>query len=64
MNTKDKMQLLNEAIQSLMQLYQILDDETPKLCVINSELKKIGRIIYYPFRSATRRTKNKTILTA
>lgn len=61
MNTKDKMQLLNEAIQSLMQLYQILDDETPKLCVVNSELKKIGRIIYYPFRSQLRRTKTKTI---
>lgn len=61
MNTKDKMQLLNEAIQSLMQLYQILDDETPKLCVVNSELKKIGRIIYYPSRWTTRRTKSKTI---
>ena len=61
MNTKDKMQLLNEAIQSLMALYQILDDETPKLCVDNSELKKIGRVMYYPFRWATRRTINKTI---
>ena len=61
MNTKDKMQLLNEAIQSLMQLYQILDDETPKLCVVNSELKKIGQVMYYPFRWATRRTKTKTI---
>ena len=40
MNIKDKMNLLNEAIQSLMQLYQILDEETPKICFINSELKK------------------------
>ena len=61
MNTKNKMQLLNTAIQSLMALYQILDDETPKLCVDNSELKKIGRIMYYHFRWATRRTIDKTI---
>lgn len=46
MNVKDKMQLLNKAIQTLMELYQILDDETPKICVINSELKKINQIIY------------------
>lgn len=44
MNTKEKMQLLNEAIQTLMQLYQILDDETPKLYITNSELKKMSLI--------------------
>lgn len=41
MNTKDKMQLLNNAIQTLMQLYQIFDEEMPKLCTPYSELKKI-----------------------
>lgn len=44
MNVKDKMQLLNEAIQTLMNLYQILDEETPKLYITNSELKKMSLI--------------------
>ncbi len=44
MNIKEKMKLLNEAIQTLMHLYQILDEETPKLYITNSELKKIRQI--------------------
>ena len=62
MNTKDKMQLLNEAIQSLMALYQILDAEMPKLCAVHSESKKTARILCYPFRCALRRVKNKTTI--
>lgn len=62
MNTKDKMQLLKDAIHSLMALYQILDEEMPKLCAVNSELKKIARISCYPFRCTLRRTRNKTTL--
>lgn len=43
MNTQDKMELLNTAIQNLMQLYQILDGELPHMVYVreNSELKKI-----------------------
>lgn len=44
MNTQDKMELLNTAIQNLMQLYQILDGELPHMVYVreNSELKKIA----------------------
>ena len=43
MNTQDKMELLNTAIQNLMQLYQILDGELPHMVYVRekSELKKI-----------------------
>ncbi len=47
MNVKDKMQLLNNAIQQLMELYQILDSEFPHIVPAhnNSELKKITQTL-------------------
>ncbi len=48
MNTKDKLQILNTAIQELMELYRILDGELPQLHFVgapvpaNSEVKKMA----------------------
>lgn len=49
MNTQDKMELLNTAIQNLMQLYQILDGELPHIVCVreNSEVKKIAVKLFH-----------------